>query len=401
VFCGQNSQSQDEGSLPLSFRYCGKELFSRCVFDNITSRYLEVEDFYYDLPDEQIAVYPVEKRDHSRLLMLNQGCITTHRFDDLCGLLPQRSMLLLNDTAVFNARLRAYTSKEMEDEGYMEVFLLSYPQCSQWNRCLAKPAKKLIKHKDIYFIAGLRATIRLHASCEFCEVFFHCDDPVYLDGWLAKYGVVPLPPYMKRTPIKEDSFRYQTTYANSLRARQSSAAPTAGLHFSKELLAALKSCGMSYEYVRLHVGGGTFLPVRTSKPCHHRMHTEKYMITEDVLGKIFDHKEKGYPVIAVGTTTFRALESLGKQADWQQDRALSFCGRYCDSDLFVYPSTTLERYKPWLLDGLITNFHAPRSTLLMLISALIGYKQSCEVYDYALREDYRFLSYGDSSLLCW
>ena len=355
---------------------------------------LSVEDFDYSLPASAIAHHACEPRDTSRLCLRDaHGEISHHHFFDLPQLLSSPCHLVMNDTAVFPARFFA------KDGGGKEVdlVLLAPPVLGQWVRCLGKPSKVLRCTSELFFADGKVAQIRTSTQSGL-EILWQGSSEEEFQRWCQDQGCAPLPPYMPRRPEPYDLRRYQSVYACG--EALSIAAPTAGLHMSEKVLSNLKNKGVSLYKVRLHIGRGTFTPVR-SVPENHVMHRESYTVPKATFEALWQAHLKGEPIILLGTTTLRALESLGALASRDPARALELTDQPLSTDLFIYPQHTKSRYSLWLGDGLITNFHAPRSTLFMLICALIGFHQAHQLYHQALKEGYRFLSYGDSSLLLW
>ncbi len=336
-------------------------------------------DFYYDLPPELIAQDPLEKRDDSRLLVLGKGSgtITHRRFTDITGYLQSGDCLVLNDTKVIPARLLG----SKEDTGAaVEILLLNNKGADIWE-AIVKPGKKLRKGAVVSFGDGL-----LKASIE--EVLPDGNRLVrfyYTGIWeeiLDELGQMPLPPYI--THKLKDKNRYQTVYA---RYEGSAAAPTAGLHFTKELLEKIEDMGVKTACVTLHVGLGTFRPVKAENILDHHMHSEWYSVSREAAGIINGTKEAGGRAICVGTTSCRTIESAA-----HGDGVIGPCSG--NTDIFIYPG-----YRFKVLDGLITNFHLPESTLLMLVSALAGRENILNAYNEAIREKYRFFSFGDAMLI--
>jgi S-adenosylmethionine:tRNA ribosyltransferase-isomerase len=219
--------------------------------------------------------------------------------------------------------------------------------------------------------------------------------------WIDQWGIIPLPPYIHRDQIKPavespDRLSYQTVFAKD---RGSVAAPTAGLHFSQQLLDQLSEKGINLRFLSLHVGAGTFLPVKSDSIENHTMHHESFMVPRQTLQDIFQAKQNGSPVIAVGTTSLRSLEDLYRKGDGDTDKILNLGNQWHETNLFLYPKHKEDRYTPWMIDGLITNFHQPKSTLFMLISLLLGLENAMNFYQFAFDKQFRLFSYGDSSLL--
>lgn len=339
-----------------------------------------VSDFDYNLPEELIAQTPVEPRDHSRLLVLNAANETREdkHFYDVKQYLNPGDLLIFNDTRVIPARL--YARKERADGAEVEVFLLKAREASLWE-CLVRPGKRAKLGTKLLFAAGM--------SGEVVEVeedgnrIIRFDSQMNFHEWMLQNGETPLPPYI-HSDAKKYAERYQTVYS---RYEGSVAAPTAGLHFTPELLAALQQQGVETAFLTLHVGLGTFRPVQTDVVEEHHMHSEWFTLSSELVDKVQKTKANGGRVIAVGTTSVRVLES---QTD---DDGILHAGSG-ETAIFIYPG-----YKFKMIDALITNFHLPKSSLLMLVSAFAGREFMLESYQYAVQEKYRFFSFGDSSLI--
>ncbi|HNY66211.1 MAG TPA: tRNA preQ1(34) S-adenosylmethionine ribosyltransferase-isomerase QueA [Deltaproteobacteria bacterium] len=332
-----------------------------------------IERFDYPLPGELIAQYPVE-RGSERLLVLDRGSgRTTHAsFGDLASYLRPGDLLVLNDTRVIRARLLGNKASG----GRVELLLVRELSPGTWT-CLLKASKSPSAGAVLQFPEGLRATVEGRRDDLF-EVRFSSPDLV------TKIGRVPLPPYIDRDPEAADESCYQTVYA---RHEGSVAAPTAGLHFTDRFLASLAPQGIGTAFITLHVGPGTFQPVRTRNVEDHRMHEEEFIVSPDASEAIEKAREEGRRVIAVGTTTTRVLEHL--MAEYGEIRA----GRG-SSSIFIYEGFTFR-----CVDALLTNFHLPCSTLLMLVAAFGGYDHIMRAYREAVDERYRFFSYGDAMLI--
>jgi S-adenosylmethionine:tRNA ribosyltransferase-isomerase len=340
---------------------------------------LKVKDFYFDLPKELIAQHPVKKRDESRLMVINHKSkeIEHKKFKNIIEYLNPGDCLVLNDTRVLPARLLGVREGT---GGKMEFLLLKRIDINHWET-LVKPGKKAnigtrfdfgdgeLKAKVISFSEGGSRIVEFEYDGIFEEV-------------LDRLGEMPLPPYI--TEKLEDKERYQTVFSREV---GSAAAPTAGLHFTEELLEQIKAKGVEIVFVTLHVGLGTFRPVKAEVVEEHEMHSEHYMLSKEASDVINDAKEKGGRVIAVGTTSNRTLESIADER-----------GRVCEksgwTDIFIYPG-----YKFKIVDALITNFHLPESTLIMLVSAFAGQDLVMGAYDTAVKEKYRFFSFGDAMFL--
>ena len=340
---------------------------------------LKKSDFYFYLPQELIAQDPLEDRSSSRLLVLDKesGEISHHIFKEIVDYLNPGDCLVLNNTKVIPARL----SGEREGTGaHIEVLLLKRREADVWET-LVKPGKKCRPGTKLVFGGGLLRAEVLETVEEGNRLI-----KFYYDGiWeeiLDKLGEMPLPPYI--THKLQDKNRYQTVYAKE---EGSAAAPTAGLHFTGELLQEIEKKGVSVVYVTLHVGLGTFRPVKEENVLEHHMHSEFYQISEDAAKRINETKQKGGRVICVGTTSCRTLESAG------DENGVVHAGSG-DTEIFIYPG-----YRFKVLDALITNFHLPESTLVMLVSALAGREHVLHAYEEAIQERYRFFSFGDAMFI--
>ena len=337
-------------------------------------------DFYYDLPEELIAQTPVEPRNASRLMKVDRqtGEIVNSHFYNLCDFLKKGDLLVMNDSRVLPARL--YGEKEGTG-AFMEFLLLEQKGDKLWE-ILVRPGKKAKPGARFSFGNGrLKAEIIETVNDGNRIAKFECVGNFFTA--LEEVGQMPLPPYI--TEKLEDKERYQTVYSKEL---GSSAAPTAGLHFTEEMLADLQSKGINLAYVTLHVGLGTFRPVKEDNILDHKMHSEHYHLPQETADLIKQTKANGGRVIAVGTTSCRTLESVATFNNGE----LNECEGY--TDIFIYPG-----YKFKVLDGLITNFHLPESTLIMLVSAFMGYDNTMNAYKKAVEEKYRFFSFGDAMLI--
>lgn len=335
-----------------------------------------VTDFDYDLPQELIAQHPMEPRDHSRLLVVDKktGEIEHKHFYDLVNYLKPGDVLVFNDTRVIPARLHG-----TKDTGaHVEVFLLTCRDATDWE-VLVRPGKKLQVGAKINFSDELSCEVIEHTDFGGRVVRFKYDG--IFEEILDRLGETPLPPYI--TAPLEDKERYQTVYN---RERGSAAAPTAGLHFTKELLQKIKDIGCEEVFVTLHVGLGTFRPVSEAKIEDHKMHKEFYTVSQEAADAVNKAKAEGRRIIAVGTTAVRTLEAAG--ADGQLHAGSSW------TNIFIYPG-----YKFRLVDDLVTNFHLPQSTLLMLVSTLSTREIMLQTYKKAVEEKYRFFSFGDAMFI--
>lgn len=339
---------------------------------------MNTSEFYYDLPQELIAQTPADPRDSSRLLVYNraEGSVQHKIFRDIIDFLNPGDALVINDTRVIPARLYG---KKQGTGRQVEFLLLNQLSKDTWEVIL-RPGRKLRPGDRVSFAEELEAEILEKQEDGVTKVKF-CFQGSF-EALLDEYGNMPLPPYI--TKRLEDRERYQTVYAKE---RGSAAAPTAGLHFTPELMENIKKKGVDIIPVLLHVGLGTFRPVKAERLEDHKMHSEYYSISEESAHRINAVKERGGRVIAVGTTSVRTLESAADQ----EGRVKEQSG---NTDIFIYPG-----YRFRCVDALITNFHLPESTLLMLISAFMGKEQALEVYRLAVQEKYRFFSFGDAMFI--
>jgi len=340
-----------------------------------------VKDFDFHLPPEQIARYPVPDRDASRLMLLNRhtGEIDEDRFGNIGAYLSPGDLLVMNDTRVIPARILG----RKESGGQVEIFLLrrveGEPEC--WS-CLLKASKRFRPGQVINLATGMSAIMRTRLDDDSWQVEFRGQEP--FDTWLEREGHIPLPPYLQRGDDEQDRERYQTVYA---RTPGAVAAPTAGLHFTRELLAELEAKGIETAALTLHTGLGTFLPVRVERVQDHRIHTERYSLPVATADAVRAARARGSRVVAVGTTTARTLEYAAN------DDGTINAGDG-EADIFIYPG-----YRFKVVDALVTNFHLPESTLLMLVSAFAGREHVFEAYREAVCRGFRFYSYGDAMLI--
>ena len=344
---------------------------------------MKKSDFYFDLPEELIAQTPLERRDASRLLTLDKatGAVEHHHFYELPQFLRPNDCLILNDSRVLPARLLGHRSTG----GAVEVLLLRDLGDGKWE-CLTRPGRKTQPGTALSFGDGeLTATVVDAIADGNKIVQFHYEG-IFLEV-LERLGKMPLPPYIKREDTKDDRGTYQTVYARDDKAG-SVAAPTAGLHFTPELRAQMASEGVEWAEVTLHVGYGTFSPVRCEDIREHVMHEEFVEVPQATVDAIGKAKAEGRPVIAVGTTSARTLEGVAGAHGGELTAHQGWI------NCFIWPG-----YRFHVLDGLITNFHLPESTLLMLVSALTGRERMLETYTEAVKMEYRFFSYGDAMLI--
>jgi len=349
-----------------------------------------LDDYDYVLPEERIAQTPAPERDQARLMVMNRraGAVRHHQFQDLPDLLTPRDLLVVNNTRVVPARLLGHKSTG----GKVEVLILDYAGGLQrlsaegafTSACLIKASQKPKPGTRLYFGDDLSAEIMatrddIH-TLQFCS-------PHSFEAALERTGIVPLPPYIKRAAPAEnphDRHDYQTVYATE---KGAVAAPTAGLHFTPQLMQALEARGIPVVALTLHVGHGTFLPVRVTDIRDHAMHAERFTVTPTVAATINRHKDRGGRIVAVGTTSVRTLE----YAAGPDGRLQAMDGQ---NDLYIYPG-----YRFRVVDAMITNFHLPQSTLLMLVSAFAGREAILDAYQEAIHQHYRFFSYGDGMLI--
>ena len=341
---------------------------------------MKKSDFTFDLPKELIAQEPCSPRDAARLLCLGResGAIEHRVFHDLPQLLRPGDLLVVNNSNVLPARLIGHK----EGTGAVcELLLLRETARDEWE-CLARPGKRLHTGNRVVFGDGSLCAEILATREDGNKIVRFSYDTQTLYEKLDAFGKMPLPPYIQKQ--LDDQSQYQTVYAKEL---GSAAAPTAGLHFTPALMQTLERCGIGFAEVTLHVGLGTFRPVKEENILEHKMHSEWYCIDEATAGKIAAAKKEGRRVIAVGTTSCRTLEAAATKYG-------EICPCSGETDIFIYPG-----YKFKAIDGLITNFHLPESTLIMLVSAFCGYENTMNAYKTAVRERYRFFSFGDAMLI--
>ena len=340
---------------------------------------MKTDDFDFYLPEELIAQTPLEKRDSSRLLVLDKktGDISHKHFTDIIDYMEKGDTLVLNDTKVMPARL--YGVKE-ETSAAIEVLLLKDEGNNIWE-CLTRPAKRIKEGTIVSFGEGKLKAVCIEVLDEGIRKF-KLEYKGILYEILDELGEMPLPPYIHEKLKNKD--RYQTVYAKNV---GSAAAPTAGLHFTEDLLNKIKNKGVNIAYVTLHVGLGTFRPVNVEDVTKHKMHSEYYVMSKEVADLLNKTRESGHKIIAVGTTSTRTLETIA-----------SLYGKFKEcsgwTDIFIYPGYEFKG-----IDYLITNFHLPKSTLVMLVSALAGKDNIMKAYNEAVKEKYRFFSFGDSMLI--
>ncbi len=339
---------------------------------------MKKSDFFYYLPEELIAQTPLEKRDSSRMLVLDKstGEVTHSRFYNILDFLNEGDLLVMNNSRVLPARI---FGTRKDTGATVEFLLLKQIENNKWET-LVKPGKKAKPGTEFDFSGVMSGTVEDIGKEGIRIVRFESEENIYTA--LDRIGQMPLPPYIKES--LNDKERYQTVYSDPI---GSAAAPTAGLHFTEELISELHNKGVNTANVTLHVGLGTFRPVKEDEITDHIMHSEHYDLPEETVRLIKATKAKGKRVIAVGTTTTRTLESVARDKG-----ELIPCDGW--TDIFIYPP-----YKFKVLDGLITNFHLPESTLIMLVSAFAGYDNTMNAYKEAVEEKYRFFSFGDSMMI--
>ena len=337
---------------------------------------MKKQDFYFDLPQELIAQYPLANRSDSRLLFYNRekkNEYKHHQFRDITDFLNPGDLLVMNDTRVIPARLYGQKLSGGKVELLVERITGSHTFLAHIKASKALKAGGVIQLEQSFQLEVLERQ----------DDLFLCQTPIEVLDLVGKLGHMPLPPYITRDDEMSDKERYQTVYA---KYEGSVAAPTAGLHFDETLIENLKAKGIQIAYVTLHVGAGTFRPVRCDDIKDHKMHSEHYTVSTELCAAVGAAKAAGNRVIAIGTTALRSLESAAA------DGFLKPCSQ--DTNIFIYPG-----YQFKVCDGLMTNFHLPESTLLMLVSAFIGYSEALALYQEAIDKKYRFFSYGDTSLL--
>lgn len=341
---------------------------------------MKTSDFYYDLPQELIAQTPLERRDASRLMTLDKatGAVSHRHFYELPQLLRPGDCLVMNDSRVLPARL---IGRRLPGGGACEVLLLTDRGAGRWE-CLVRPGRKLKPGARVSFGDGSRLTAEVEAELSDGKRLVRFDyEGIFLEV-LEALGKMPLPPYIKEE--LRDPERYQTVYS---RVNGSAAAPTAGLHFTPELLEQIREMGVKECWVTLHVGLGTFRPVKEEEIADHEMHSEFCMIPKETARIVNETKRAGGRVICVGTTSCRTLESFAREDGTLEERSGW-------TNIFIYPG-----YRFKAMDALITNFHLPESTLIMLVSALAGREHVLAAYEEAVRQRYRFFSFGDAMFI--
>lgn len=340
---------------------------------------MKTDDFDYNLPEELIAQTPLQKRDNSKLMIVdkNTGEISHEVFSNIINYLNEDDILVLNDTKVIPARI---IGQKTDTKAVIELLLLKNTEDDVWE-CLAKPAKRIKVGTEITFGNGLLKAICLSQGEEGIRIMKFIYNGIFYEI-LDKLGIMPLPPYIKEK--LEDKDRYQTVYAKNI---GSSAAPTAGLHFTKELLDKIEKKGIKLCYITLHVGLGTFRPVNVEDVTKHKMHSEFYSMSSSVANTLNEAKKNGQRIVSVGTTSTRTLETI-----------MTKYGKFKETsgwtDIFIYPG-----YQFKAVDAQITNFHLPKSTLIMLVSAFATKEIILNAYNEAVKNRYRFFSFGDSMFI--
>lgn len=344
----------------------------------IDSKNLKLMDFDFDLPEDMIAKEPVFPRDASKLLVYKSGLVVDAIFSDIVDFVPEKTVFILNDTKVIKARLK-FKLKGKE----VEVFFVKQVSEDSYS-VLVRPGKMFKLGDKVILPADLEVEV-VEINNDGSRVFKIGDLEFNLIDYLDKHGEIPLPPYMKQENPSKYELSYQTVYAKNY---GSIAAPTAGLHFTNELIEVLKCRGAKFLFVTLNVGLGTFQPVRVEKIIDHNMHYESFSITEETAKTLNKYKKEGYKLVSVGTTTLRVLQS-----SFNFEKSEFEC-MDSETNIFIYPG-----FENWVVDGLITNFHLPKSTLFMLIAAIVGLKEAKQIYEHAKINKYRFYSFGDANLL--
>lgn len=346
---------------------------------------MQTSDFNYNLPKQLIAQKPASPRDFSRLMILDryQKSISYHFFNELPQFLKKGDVLVFNDTEVIKACLKG----EIGNSGKVEILLVRKFPNNSW-QVMAKPGRKLISGGKIKFSELVEAKVMKVNEDGTRFIKFNISGDKF-DGFLSESGIVPLPPYISNETAKLSD--YQTIYAKN---KGSCAAPTAGFHFTKRLFKALSKKGVQLEFVTLHVGMGTFQPVKVDNIKDHKMHSEYFSLTKEVAQRLNRAKREGRRIIGVGTTSVRVLESCVVGASRHGGAPLRLTAQTANTNLFIYPG-----YKWKFVDGIITNFHLPKSTLLMLVAAFCGKDFIFKAYKEAIKKKYRFYSFGDGMMI--
>jgi len=332
---------------------------------------MKLEDFNFELPEHLIAKHPLDKRIDSRLLVYQNQKVHDKNFTDICDYLNPGDILVRNNSKVIPARLFVEDEKSQKK---IEI-LITKPIYKNRYQIIAKPARKL-KDKAIYYF-DKNFFITIHRNEDQLEIEFNDDNAIDF------FGAMPIPPYFKRDANEADKERYQTVYAKESSTGFSVAAPTAGLHFTEEIFEKLKQKGVEILDITLHVGLGTFAPIKSENIVEHQMHSEFYEVSQNVFDKINKAKNANKKIFAVGSTSVRTLETVFNTGQLRGD-----------TNIFIYPG-----YQFKIVDAMITNFHLPKSSLILMVSAFIGSVETQKVYHHAIQNSYRFYSYGDASLL--
>ena len=354
---------------------------------------LTKENFHFDYPPELVATKPVFPRDRSKLLVYQGKKIIDAKFYQIDGYIPEGSLLILNNTKVFPSRMHGRTPTGAKVEVFLLECLDSTLNC--WS-AIGKPLRKMRTDQKVLFSEKLEGELEFFENCDeaiFFNVTFN-QNYQSLMRWLAEHGNTPLPPYIKRATFSEEEDRanYQTIFAQH---HGSVAAPTASLHFTEDVFENLKKRSIEIQCVTLHVGAGTFLPVKNSNIAEHTMHFENYCVPPETWKAVEKAKSDKRPIIAAGTTSFRSLTDYYEKMKSSDTP----CGDFLTTNLFIFPKFHTDVFHSELFSGIITNFHQPESTLIMLISALIGFEERKRIYDHAIANQYRLFSFGDASLL--
>lgn len=357
---------------------------------------LQLSDFDYPLQQHLIAQHPLP-RGTARLLVYQNGSICDSQVNQLHAEIPEGSLIIVNDSKVFGSRLPVRTPTGVAGELFLTNSGEEYSGTTVFE-CIGKPLNKMLRDGELLCPGGIRTKITDEGGRLSVRLPFDRESTY---RWLANHGQVPLPPYIKRPNVKtfnesQDSTEYQTVFATET---GSCAAPTAGLHFSPNILDQLAAKGVSIRSTTLHVGLGTFLPVKTQDPADHQMHEEWYRVPAETLQSIELARSSKRPIVFVGTTTLRCIESLFRRAEETGVQPSDLTNRWQSTQLFIRPSHIRDLWRPSAGDALMTNFHQPKSTLFMMICSLVGLDEAKRIYKYANQREYRLFSYGDSSLL--
>ena len=365
---------------------------------------LDLDVYDFDVPEQLIAQKAISDRKSARLMVQERDGLIKHlSVRDLVSALPADSLVIVNDTKVIPARILGIDPLMGKFEILLCEMMRQDTHKSSWT-AIGKPLKKLRGGACIQTVDGTRIQVSVDGGQSPDSPPLRVEMPFDFEGtldWLNKNAVMPLPPYIKRLEptkalLSEDRERYQTVYAQS---HGSVAAPTAGLHFDEELLEEMQRANIKMVNVTLHVGLGTFLPIKAQSLADHKMHSERFYVPKQTVIEMEKAKRDGREIICVGTTSFRSIESLYKMSGDSRN-ALNYCNQWQATKLFVHPCDGVKKYIPTSgVTGLMTNFHQPKSTLFALICALLGVGQARNIYDTAIEQKYRFYSYGDSSLL--